>query len=115
MSIRTINQLSFIFIRIYHLPTSTSGTFSCIEVTSEDMCEIQPRLYLIRSSDSNRFYPCKVNLITRHMGTQGVPHDNLSRAHTEIITVASHPRILSSLTCARLLVDCFQHAHSPCP
>src|SRR5207237_6145388 len=45
----------------------------------------------------------------------GVPHGNLSLAHTEIITVASHPRVLSSLTCARLLAGCFQHAHSPCP
>src|SRR6266540_6822769 len=115
MSIRTINQLSFIFIRIYHLPTSTSGTFCCIEITSEDMCEIQPRLYLISSSDSNRFYPCKVNLITRQVGTQGVPHGNLSLAHTEVITVASHPRILSSLTCAWLRAGCFQHVHSPCP
>src|SRR5438105_2463652 len=49
------------------------------------------------------------------MGTQGVPHGNLSLAHTEVVTVASHPRILSSLTCARLLTGCFQHAHSPCP
>src|SRR6266542_6896430 len=115
MSIRTINQISFIFIRIYHLPTSMSGTFSCIEITSEDMCEIQPHLYLISSNDSNRFYPCKGNLITRHMGTQRVPNGNLSRAHTKVITVASHPRILSSLTCARLRAGCFQHAHSPCP
>src|SRR5436190_10803787 len=45
----------------------------------------------------------------------GVPHGNLSRAHTEVVTVASHPRILSSLTCARSLTSCFQHAHSPCP
>src|SRR5438132_4362196 len=43
------------------------------------MCEIQPYLYLISCSDSNRFKPCKVNLITRHMGTQGVPHGNFSR------------------------------------
>src|SRR5438105_4662669 len=61
------------------------------------------------------FIPCKVNLITRHMGTQGVPHGNLSRAHTEVITIASHPRILSSITCARLRAGRFQHAHSPCP
>src|SRR6266540_5835331 len=107
MSIRTINQLSFIFIRIYHLPTSTSGTFCCIEITSEDMCEIQPCLYLISSSDSNRFYPCKGNLITRQMGTQGVPQGNFSRAHTEVITVVSYPRILSSLSCTRLLAGCF--------
>src|SRR5438105_3764248 len=60
-------------------------------------------------------YPCKVNLITRQMGTQGVPHGNLSRAHTEVITVISHPRILSSLTCARLRAGRFQHAHRPCP
>src|SRR5438105_15919013 len=26
--------------------------------------------------------PCKVDLITRHMGTQGVSHGYLSRAHT---------------------------------
>src|SRR6266508_4885572 len=102
MSIKTVSQLSFIFIRIYHLPTSISGTFSCIEITSKDMCEIQPRLYLISSSDSNRFYPCKVNLITRQMDTPGVPHGNLSLAHTEVITVASHPRIQSLPTYARL-------------
>src|SRR6266540_894764 len=115
MSIRTINQLSFIFIRIYHLPTSTSGAFSCIEITSEDMCEIQPRLYQISSSDSNRFYPYKVNLITRQVGTQGVPQGNRPLAHTKVITIAYHPRILSSLTCARLRAGYFQHAHSPCP
>src|SRR5438034_6667138 len=44
-----------------------------------------------------------------------VPHGNLSRAHTEDVTIASHPRILSSLTCARSLTGCFQHAHSPGP
>src|SRR6266498_4079719 len=60
-------------------------------------------------------YPCKVNLITRQMGTQRIPHGNLSLAHTEVITIASHPRILSSLTCARLRASRFQHAHSPCP
>ena len=49
------------------------------------------------------------------MGTQGVPQGNLSLAHTKVITVASHRRILSSLTCARLLAGRFQHAHSPCP
>src|SRR6266498_5766165 len=76
---------------------------------------IQLRLYLISCSDSNRFKPCKVNLITRHVGTQGVPHGNLSRAHTEVITVVSHPRILSLLTCARLRAGRFQHAHNPCP
>ena len=27
--------------------------------------------------------PCKGNLITRHMGTQGVPHGNLSRVHRQ--------------------------------
>src|SRR6266540_3963586 len=61
------------------------------------------------------FISCKVNLITRHMGTQRVPHSNLSRAHTNVITVVSHPRILSSLTCTRLRADHFQHTHSPCP
>src|SRR5438128_6953318 len=44
-----------------------------------------------------------------------VPHGNLSLAHTKIFTIASHPRILSSLTCAWSLTGCFQHAHSPCP
>src|SRR6266498_3428690 len=61
------------------------------------------------------FIPCKVYLTTRHMATQGVPHGNLSLAHTEVIIVVSHPRILSSLTCARLRAGRFQHAHSPCP
>src|SRR5438105_8928708 len=101
MSIRAKNHLSFIFNRRYHLPTSTSGTFSCIGVTSEDMCEIQPRLYLISSSDSNRFYPCKVNLTTRHMGTQGVPHGNLSQVRrqdypTVALTPGSIPLVSQS-------------------
>src|SRR6266540_2639762 len=52
---------------------------------------------------------------TTYGHSKGVPHGNLSRAHTEVITVASHPRILSSLTCARLRAGRFQHAHSPCP
>src|SRR5438105_10529092 len=60
-------------------------------------------------------YPCKVNLITRQMGTQGVPHGNLSLAHTKVITVASHLRIQSLLTCARLRAGRFQHVHSLCP
>src|SRR5438105_10024001 len=47
------------------------------------------------------------NLTTRHMGTQRVPHGNLSLAHTEVVTIASHPRILSSLTCARLRAGAF--------
>src|SRR6266542_1077578 len=45
----------------------------------------------------------------------GVPHGNLSRAHTEVITVVSYPRVISLLTCARLRAGRFQHAHSPCP
>src|SRR6266540_5830585 len=73
---------------------------------------------MLISDKQQRFesiYPCKGNLTTRHMGTQGVPQGNLSRAHTEVVTIASHPRILSSLTCARLRAGRFQHAHSPYP
>src|SRR5207237_8986504 len=53
------------------------------------MCEIQQHLYLISSAIQIDLQPCKGNLITRHVGTQGVPHGNLSRAHTE--SSPSHP------------------------
>src|SRR5436190_1794096 len=43
------------------------------------MCEIQPRLYLISISNSNRFKPCNVDLITRHTSTLGISYGNLSQ------------------------------------
>src|SRR5437016_5416459 len=60
--------------------------------------------------------PCKVKPSSHdRWALTGVPHGNLSLAHTEVVTVASHPRILSSLTCTRSLTGCIQHAHNPCP
>src|SRR6266511_1612747 len=60
--------------------------------------------------------PCKVKPSSHdRWALTGVPHGNLSLAHTEVITVASYPRLLSSLTCARSLTGCFQHAHSSLP
>ena len=98
MSIRAIS-FSVYFNNIHHFPTLTSASFSVLVLLAKTALELGQCLYLISCSDSNRFYPCKVNLITRHMGTQRVPHGNLSLAHTKIVTIASHPRILSSLTC----------------
>src|SRR5437762_13774569 len=82
------------------------------------MCEIQPCSELISKQrfESILIHLAKVKPSSHdRWALTGVPHGNLSLAHTEVITVASHPRILSSLTCARLLAGYFQHAHSPCP
>src|SRR5438034_10936646 len=78
--------------------------------------ELDHCLYLI----SNQLFESVLTLQGRpsshdRWALTGVPHGNLSLAHTEVITVASHPRILSSLTCARSLTGYFQHAHSPRP
>src|SRR6266498_1031534 len=97
--------------------SSSSGSFSFSIITSDNMCEIQPCSYLISKQRFESIYThCKVKPSSHNRwALTGVPHGNLSLAHTEVFTVASHPRILSSLTCARLLAGCFQHAHSPCP
>src|SRR5438105_4568638 len=108
MSIRTINQLSFIFIRIFHLPTSTSGTFSCIEITSEDMCKIQPRLYLISSSDSNQFYPCKGKPNHTTYGHSRSPTwQPFMSSQSQFSMSYPYPRLLSTPTNTRLRADCF--------
>src|SRR5438132_6328881 len=72
------------------------------------MCEIQPCLYLISCSNSNRFKPCKGNLITRLVGTQGVPHGNLSQAAARVsphatLTLRSIPLVSRAPT--RVLPD----------
>src|SRR5438034_11753986 len=75
-------------------------------------------LYLISNQRFESVFntPCKVKPSSHdRWALTGVPHGNLSLAHTEVFTVASYPRILSSLTCTRSLTGCFQHAHSPCP
>src|SRR6266542_3654407 len=72
------------------------------------MCEIQQHLYLISSAIRIDLQPCKGNLITRHVGTQGVPHGNLSQAAAGVsphatLTLGSIP--LVSRTPARVLPD----------
>src|SRR6266498_1537542 len=110
MSIRSISFSAY-FNNIHHFPTLISASFSVLVLLAKIALELGQCLYLISCSDSNRFTTLQGNLTTRHMGTQRVPHGNLSLAHTEVITVASYPRILSSLTCARLRAGRFQHAH----
>src|SRR5438128_3175100 len=82
------------------------------------MCEIQPCSYLISKQRFESIFKSLARVKPSshdRWALTGVPHGNLSLAHTEIITVASHPRLLSSLTCARSLIGCFQHAHSSLP
>src|SRR5207237_7727276 len=72
------------------------------------MCEIQQHLYLISSAIQIDLKPCKGNLIARHVGTQGVPHGNLSQAATRVslhatLTLRSIP--LVSRPPARVLPD----------
>ena len=72
------------------------------------MCEIQQNLYLISSAIRIDLQPCKGNLITRHVGTQGVPHGNLSQAAAGVslhatLTLRSIP--LVSRASARVLPD----------
>src|SRR6266508_4469310 len=52
--------------------------------------------------------PCKVDLLTRHVGTPGVPHGNLSQAATQVsplatLTLRSIP--LVSRASARVVPD----------
>src|SRR6266542_7047300 len=72
------------------------------------MCEIQQHLKLISAAIRIDLQPCKGNLITRHMGNQGVPHGNLSQAATGVslhatLTLRSIP--LVSRASARVLPD----------
>src|SRR6266540_14248 len=95
--------IAFILIHQLYIP---SHCF--IEITSEDMCEIQQHLYLIAAAIRIDLQPCKGNLITRHVGTQGVSHGNLSQAATQVsphatLTLRSIP--LVSRAPARVVPD----------
>src|SRR6266542_6106538 len=115
--LRPIKSSKVAIIHVSFITSSSSRSLSFIVITNDNMCEIQPCSYLISKQRFESIYNLARVKPSSHdrWALTGVPHGNLSRAHTEVVTVASHPRILSSLTCARSLTGCFQHAHSPCP
>src|SRR5438105_6560816 len=102
MSNRAISFSAY-FNNIHYFPTLISASFGVLVLLAKTALELGQCLYLISCSDSNRFFPLQGNLTTRHMGTQGVPHGNLStRSHhrrippkdtilTYLRTVASRP------------------------